>query len=61
MSRTHASSYTPPADPYASRRCPDCKHLRYADEEPGDPCRWCGTGCPKHETSAERSARREES
>lgn len=57
MTRAHASSYASPADPYAPVRCPDCKHLRYADEKPGDPCRWCGPSCADHETLIERTRR----
>lgn len=41
MSRTHTSQYAPAADPYAAHRCVNCKHLRYRDENPGDPCRFC--------------------
>lgn len=59
MSRTHASDYAPPPDPYAPMRCPDCRHLRYADEREGDPCRWCGDACPHHETAIERTRRNE--
>lgn len=46
-------------DPYASFRCPDCGHLSYADEQAGDPCRWCGPACPNHETLIERTRRTE--
>lgn len=53
--RTHDATYAPPADPYAAVRCPGCKHLRYADEEPGDLCRWCGPACANHGTPLERA------
>lgn len=61
MTRSHAQQYAPPTDPYAPLRCPDCKHLRYADEQPGDPCRFCGEACPHHETLIERTRRGEPS
>jgi hypothetical protein len=54
MTRGHASGYAPPADPYEAARCPDCRHLRYADEAPGAPCRWCGPACANHGTPLER-------
>lgn len=59
MTRSHASAYAPPADPYTLVRCPDCQHLRYTDEKPGDPCRWCGPACVNHETLIERTRRGE--
>lgn len=61
MTRAHASGYAPPPDPYAPLRCPDCKHLRYADEKPGDLCRFCGDSCPSHEMQIERTRREEAS
>lgn len=57
MTRRQDAAYTPPSDPYAPMRCPDCKHLRYADEQAGDPCRWCGGRCPNHATPLERADR----
>lgn len=44
MTRQHVSRYQPPADPYAHARC-ECRHLVYADAQPGDPCRFFGEGC----------------
>lgn len=42
------------ADPYADRRCPNCRHLRYGDEKPDDPCRFCP--CTDHATPAETAS-----
>lgn len=33
-----------PHDRYASARCVNCRHLRYLDEKPGDPCQFCPCG-----------------
>lgn len=33
-------------DYYAEHRCPLCKHLRYADQAPGDSCKFCD--CTEH-------------
>lgn len=33
-------------DDYAAHRCVNCKHLRYAGQAPGDPCRYCP--CAEH-------------
>lgn len=41
MSRDHAQQYAKPGDVYAFARCVNCRHLRYPDEKPGDPCQWC--------------------
>lgn len=57
MTRSHSSRYARPADPYKQYRCPDCKHIRYAGERAGDPCRWCGDACPNHATPLERAER----
>ena len=59
MARAQGSGYAPPPDPYKPMRCPDCKHIRYADESPGDPCRFCGPACPDHSTPIERARRGE--
>ena len=45
MTRQHASRYQAPADPYAAHRCA-CKHLVYADDVIGNPCRFFAEGCP---------------
>jgi hypothetical protein len=59
MTRAHNATYAPPSDPYAPLRCPDCGHLRYEDEDAGDPCRFCGPDCVNHETLIERTRRGE--
>lgn len=59
MTGRNEPRYRSPWDPYEQVRCLNCGHLRYADEQPGDPCRFCGPQCARHETPAER-ARREE-
>lgn len=51
MTRDHASQYAKPGDPYAHARCVNCRHLRYADEKPGDPCRFCA--CADHRLPGE--------
>jgi hypothetical protein len=41
-------------DWYASVRCVNCRHLRYASQKPGDPCAVCK--CQDHRLPAEREA-----
>lgn len=45
MARDHDPRYKPAADPYAHARCA-CGHLVYADDVPGEACRFCG--CTEH-------------
>jgi hypothetical protein len=45
--RTRRTGY----DPYAGYRC-TCKHLVYADDQPGGKCRFCG--CTDHQAPASR-------
>jgi hypothetical protein len=51
MTRRHDERATSAQDPYAAHRCLNCRHLRYADEQPGDPCRHCD--CTDHRLPGE--------
>jgi hypothetical protein len=44
MTRTHASAYTAPEDPYAHARC-GCGHFVNAGQEPGRRCQYVAEGC----------------
>ena len=39
MTREHAQTYAKAPDRYAAARC-ECRHLVYADDTPGDSCRF---------------------
>jgi hypothetical protein len=43
----------PTYDPYAEHRC-KCRHIVYADDQPGGKCRFCG--CTDHQAPASRPA-----
>jgi hypothetical protein len=60
MTRIDAPTYVKPADPYAFARC-ECDHLVYADDVPGDPCRFTAVGlcgCSIHWAPLDDLARR---
>jgi hypothetical protein len=43
----------PVRDDYAEHRC-KCRHLVYADDQPGGQCRWCG--CTDHRPAVTQPA-----
>jgi hypothetical protein len=56
MTRTHASAYTAPEDPYAHARC-ECGHFVSAGTPDGRRCQYAaeGCGCTDHKLSEEKS------
>jgi hypothetical protein len=46
MTRTHASAYTAPEDPFAHARCANCPHFVSAGAPVGRPCQYAAEGCP---------------
>lgn len=59
MTREHTQGYTLPTDPYAAHRC-GCGHIVYADDQPGERCRWnyvgAGCGCTDHRVAGGEAA-----
>jgi hypothetical protein len=44
MTRTHASAYTAPEDPYAHARC-ECGHFVSKGQPPSRRCQYAAEGC----------------
>jgi hypothetical protein len=47
------STGTRSLDHYAAHRCVNCRHLRYANQKPGDPCQFCP--CTEHVVPADQA------